>query len=140
MKNLKMFEEDKDIIIESLSNTIRFLRCKNKSLESINKELQGDIKQFESYINNQRGFTSYLKFKQYVEDMSKDIDSEDYDDTELSYEFDLALIENDKEKLKDLFNKAMSNKSIELVAMIKMRNEEIEDLEQEIKELKEYIW
>lgn len=139
MKNLKMFEEDKDIIIESLSNTIRFLRCKNKSLESINKELQGNIKQFESYISNQRGFTSYLKFKQYVEDMSKDIDSEDYDDTELSYEFDLALIENDKEKLKDLFNKAMSNKSIELVAMIKMRNEEIEDLEQEIKELKEYI-
>lgn len=139
MKNLKMFEEDKDIIIESLSNTIRFLRCKNKSLESINKELQGNIKQFESYISNQMGFTAYLKFKQYVEDISKNIDSEDYDDTELSYEFDLALIENDKEKLKDLFNKAMSNKSIELVAMIKMRNEEIEDLEQEIKELKESI-
>lgn len=139
MKNLKMFEEDKDIIIESLSNTIKFLRCKNKSLESINKELQGNIKQFESYISNQMGFTAYLKFKQYVEDISKNIDSEDYDDTELSYEFDLALIENDKEKLKDLFNKAMSNKSIELVAMIKMRNEEIEDLEQEIKELKESI-
>ena len=132
--NLKLFKNDKDIIIESLVERTKDLSFLNEKLKKRIEDLKVQINFFDKYSKELSNFKHYLKWKEKTNNMIENIQ---YIDIEvLNDGFNKAIIDKDIDKIICIWEQYMKIPVCDLIDIIHDKDLEIERLNIENEELK----
>lgn len=132
--DLKLFQDDKDIMIECLTERVKDLTFMNFQQETQIENLKQYVSFFEKYSNQLSDFKHYLKWK---EKINSNIENNIYINTEtLNDDFRQAFIDKDIDKMMDIWERYRKIYVRDLLWMLEDKDVEIEELTQENDELK----
>lgn len=135
--NLKLFKNDKDIIIECLTERIKDLEFTNSNNKETIKSLQSKLYFFDKYSKDMIEFKHFLKWKDKINNIISSYQNIDFE--VLNDEFADACQNKDIDKMCYVWEKYMKVNVLDLLSIIEDKDLEIERLTNENEELREEL-
>lgn len=135
--NLKLFKNDKDIIIECLTERIKDLEFTNSNNKETIKSLQSKLNFFDKYSKRMTEFKHFLKWKDKINNIISSYQNIDFE--VLNDEFADACQNKDIDKMCYVWEKYMKVNVLDLLSIIEDKDLEIERLTNENEELREEL-